>query len=72
MITILGKLKKIIERNTDHCTKGLEIIKRNQPKLDNSVAKINSELKEMNSRLNNSEHISDLENRIIEIIQLEQ
>ena len=26
----------------------------------------------MNSRLNNAEHISDLENRIIEISQLEQ
>ena len=51
---------KIINRNVDHCTKELETIKRNQSKLDNSIAEIKSELKVMNSRLNNALWISDL------------
>ena len=34
------KLRKIINRNADHCSKELETIKKNQSKLDNSFAKI--------------------------------
>ena len=59
VIKMLEELK-IINRNVDHCTKELETIKRNQSKLDNSIAEIKSELKVMNSRLNNALWISDL------------
>ena len=56
-----------------HCNKELETMKRNQSKLDNSFAKIKHKLNTMNSRLNNAEEwISDLGERIMEIIQSEQ
>ena len=58
---MLKELRKIINRNADHCNKEVETIKRNQSKLDNSI-----------SRLNNAEEqIRDVEDRIMEIIQSE-
>ena len=47
-------LRKILDINADHCNKELETIKRNQSKSDNSIAKIKSELRATNSRLNNA------------------
>ena len=47
-------------------------MKRNQSKLDISFAKTKTKLNTMNSRLNNAEHISDLENRIMDITRSEQ
>ena len=45
---------------------------RSQDKLQNSFAEMKAELKMMNSRMNNAEEqISDLEDRIIEIIESE-
>ena len=45
----------------------------NQPKLDNSVAEINTNLEAMNNILNGTEErINDLDDRIMEITQLEQ
>ena len=45
---------------------------RSQDKLQNSFAEMKAELKVMNSRMNNAEEqISDLEDRIIEIIESE-
>ena len=49
---MLKKLRKIIDRNTDHCNKDLETIKVNQSKLLNSIAEIKNNLEAMNSRLN--------------------
>ena len=36
-------------RNADHCNKELETIKRDQSQLDDSIAKIKTELKVMHS-----------------------
>ena len=47
-------------------------MRRNQEKLENSFAEMKAELKAKNSRMNNAEGISDLKDRIIEIIQLKQ
>ena len=70
---ILKELRKPIDINADYCKKKLEIVKRGQEKLENSFPETKTELKEMNSRVNNTEErISDLEGRIMEIIQSEQ
>ena len=70
VLKILKELRKIIKRNADHCNKVLETIKRNQSKLDNTIAEIETNLEAMNSRLNNTEEqINDLEDRIMEITQ---
>ena len=54
-------LRKIINKNADHWNKELETTKRNQSKLDYSIAQIKNQQKAMNSRLNNEEElISDL------------
>ena len=41
---MLKKFKKAVEKNTDYCEKGLETIKRIQEKLENSFAKIKSDI----------------------------
>ena len=70
---MLKELRKAINRNADHCNKELETVKRSQSKLDNSTAKMKTELKALNSKVNNTEErISYLEDRIIEITQSEQ
>ena len=38
VIKMLKEIRKVIIRNVDDCNKELEIIKRNQSKLDNSIA----------------------------------
>ena len=51
----------------------LESIRRSQEILENSFEEIKVELKGMNIRMNNAEEqISDLEDRIMEITELEQ
>ena len=50
----------------NHCNKELETIKKIQSKLNNSTAKIKINLEVKNSRLNNAEWISDLNNGIPE------
>lgn len=70
---ILKELRKPIDINADYCKKKLEIVKRGQEKLENSFPETKTELKEMNSRVNNTEErISDLEGRIMEISQKSQ
>ena len=70
---MLKELRKSIVRNADHCDKELELIKRSQSKLDNSIAEIKTELNAIKTRLNNAEKwICDLEDRIMEITQSEQ
>ena len=52
---MLKELRKAIDRNEDHCNKELETIKRSQSKLDNPIAEMKTELKAINSKLNNAE-----------------
>ena len=49
---MLKELRKIIDKNADHCNKELETIKMNQSEIDNSIDKIKTNVEEMNSRLN--------------------
>ena len=49
---MLKELRKIINRNSEHCNKELETIKMKQSKTDNSISEIKTNLKTMNSRLN--------------------
>ena len=52
------------------CLNELEIIKRNQEMLENSLTNSKAELKAVNNRMNNTEEwISDLKDRIMEITQ---
>lgn len=69
---MLQELKKVTDRNSDHCNKELVTIKTNQAKADNTVAKIRANTDAINSRLNQREQISDLENRMMAITQSEQ
>ena len=56
--------------NTDYFRKELENIRKNQEKLENSFAEMQTELKALKSRTNNAEEqIYDLEDRIMEITQ---
>ena len=68
---MLTELWKTIDRNADHCNKELETVKRSQSKFNSSTAEMKLKLKTINIKLNNAEQISDLENRIMEIIQSE-
>ena len=73
VIKILTELRNIIYRNEDHCNKEQETIKMNQSKINNSVAKIKTNLEAMNSWLNKTEErISNLKDGIMEITQSEQ
>ena len=73
VIQIWKELRKIINRNAHHCNKEINTIKKNQSKLDNSIAKVKANLEAMNNRLNNAEEwIINLEDRIMEITQSEQ
>ena len=62
-------IKKIIDINTDHCNKELEILKFNWSKRNNFWDKLFN-LEAMNSWLNDTEKwVSDLEDRIMEMTQ---
>ena len=63
---ILKELRKAISCNSDYCKKELETIRGSQEKLENWLAEMKTELKAMNKA---EEQISDLEDRIMEIIQ---
>ena len=52
---MLKELRKVSYRNVDHCKKEMETIKRSQSELDNSISKMKTELKTINSKLNNAE-----------------
>ena len=45
----------IINKNANYCNKELETIKKDQSKLDNLTAKIKTQPKAINSKLNNAE-----------------
>uniref|UniRef100_A0A8D1RM74 L1 transposable element RRM domain-containing protein n=1 Tax=Sus scrofa TaxID=9823 RepID=A0A8D1RM74_PIG len=66
----IKELRADMNSNADSFRKELENIMRNQEKLENSIAETQTELKALNSRMINAEErISDLEDRIVEIIQ---
>ena len=69
---MLQELKKITDRNSDHCNKELATINMNQSKVDNTLDKIRANIDAINSRLNYREQISDLENRMMAITQSQQ
>ena len=52
---ILKELRKGTNGNADSLRKELENIRRSQEKLENSFAEIQTELKAMKTRMNNSE-----------------
>lgn len=52
---MLNELRKLIDRNEDHCNNFLETIKRSQSKSDNSTAKVKTKIEAVNSRLNNAD-----------------
>ena len=55
VIKVLKELRKDSDRNEDYCKKELETLMRTQENLENPFAKMKSELKGMNSRMNNAE-----------------
>ena len=62
---ILKELRKAINRNANYWEKELETIRIQE----NAFAETKTELKAMKSKMNNAEErISDLEDRIMEII----
>ena len=70
VMKISKELRTVINSNTDYFKKELDIIGKRQEKLENSFAEMKTELKALNSRINNAEEqISDLKDRIIKIIQ---
>ena len=65
----MKELRADINSNTDYFRKELENM-RNQEKLENSFAELQTELKLLKSRINNAEKwISDLEDRMMQITQ---
>ena len=55
IMKILKELRNAIDRNAEYCKKELETIKRNQKNFKtHSFAKMKTELKAMNSRMNNT------------------
>ena len=66
----MKELRMDINSNADYFRKELENTRRNQEKLENSSAEMQTELKVLKSRMNNAEElISDLEDRIREFTQ---
>ena len=51
---ILNELIMGVNSNADHFKKELETIRKSQEKLENSFAEMKSELKALNSRMNNA------------------
>ena len=69
IVKILKELRDDMNSNADSLRKELENI-RNQEKLENSFAEIQTELRAVKTRMNNAEErISDMVDRIMEITQ---
>ena len=70
VVKILKELREDMNSNADSLRKKLKNIRRNQEKLENSFAEMQTELKAVKTRMNNTEElISDVEDRIMEITQ---
>ena len=71
VIKMLTKLGRRMEEHSENFNKELENIRKNQSELKNTI--LENTIEEINSRLVDTvEHISDLEDRIVEITQSEQ
>ena len=68
VIRMLTELGKRIDEHSEDFNK-LEDIKKNQSALKNIITEMKITLEGINSRLVIEEHISDLEDRIVEITQ---
>ena len=69
----MKELRAGMNSNADYFRKKLENIKMSQEKSENSFAKTQTEIKALKSKTNNADElISDLEDRIMEIIPSEQ
>ena len=69
----LKELWRVVERNANYCKKELETIRRSQEKLEISFVELKAELKAMRTALFNAEEgISYLEDRMMEITEIEQ
>ena len=67
---ILKELREDMNSNADSFRKGLENVRRRQEKLENSFAEIQTELKVIESRMNNAEEqVSDGEDKTMKVIQ---
>ena len=65
----MKELRAGMNSNADYFRKKLENIKMSQEKSENSFAKTQTEIKALKSKTNNADElISDLEDRIMEII----
>ena len=66
-------IKKGINKNADPYDKKLKTTKRDQLRLENSLARIKAKLKAINSKVNNTKgKVSDMKDRIMKITQSEQ
>ena len=54
IMKIMKELRKAVNKNAVYCKNELEVIKMSLLKLDNSLAKMKTELKTMNSRIYNT------------------
>ena len=59
-------------RNQFFLNKELENIKNNEIELKNTITEMKSTLEGINSRLNEEEWLTELEDRVVEIIMAEQ
>ena len=55
VIKILKEIRKAINRNAGHSKKELETKKRDQTKLENSIAEMDTKMKAIYNKLNNAE-----------------
>ena len=69
---MLTEPEKRIDKYSENFNKELESMKKNQSKLKNTMTKMKNTPEGINSRLGDAKkHISDLEDRLVEITQSE-
>ena len=70
---MLKESRKATNKNADPYDKKLKTTKRDQLRLENSLARIKAKLKAINSKVNNTKgKVSDMKDRIMKITQSEQ
>ena len=66
------ELRRRMEEHTENLNKELENIKKNQPELKTTITKVKNTLEGLNSRLDDTEHVSNLGDRIVKILWPEE
>ena len=69
MVTKVGRR---MDKLSENFNKEIEYRKKNQSELKNTITDMKNTLERINSRVEDAEDISDLEDRELEIIKLEQ